>query len=332
MSISQPMRYVEYVSGGTPTQMSIQDGTLSPPKANQVTVKVQAFGVNRADTLQRQGKYPAPAGESTILGLEVAGRVTALGDKADNWKVGDMVFGLVAGGGYAEYVNVDQTHLITKPENVDFSSAAGIAEVFLTAYQSLFTIANLQPGHRVLIHAGASGVGLAAIQLAKRHGCQVAVTSSTATKLAQCKNTGADLLINYKQQDFVEVLTEQKFSADVIIDFVAADYVNRNLKVLNLDGVIIHLALLGGRYTEPLDMAQVLTKRAKIMGSTLRSRTDQYKTQLIADFNRDCLAGFNSGELSATIDTVINAEDIAQAHLRLENNDTMGKLIGIWEK
>jgi NADPH2:quinone reductase len=324
------MKFIDYVSGAGPAQMGLADRPLPQPQPHQVLIKVAAFGVNRADTLQRQGKYPAPPGESDILGLEVAGTVIACGSEVKDWQQDDKVFGLVAGGGYAEYVAVNADHLMAVPGNIELTDAAGIAETFLTAYQSLFLLGKLAKGQKVLIHAGASGVGLAAIQLAKQAGCEVAVTASSAAKLARCAGYGADILINYRQEDFEQVLNSKGFSVDVVIDFVAGDYLNRNLKILNIDGRIVYLAMLAGRYADKLDMALLLGKRATIIGSTLRSRSDAYKAQLIASFSRTCLSSFAEGELLPVIDTCFAAADIGQAHSKLEDNASMGKLIGLW--
>lgn len=325
------MRFVNCVIGGSPNQMSLSDTNRPEPLAHQVLVKVHAFGINRADTLQRQGKYPPPKGESDILGLEVSGEIIELGDAVDSWKVGQRVFGLVAGGGYAEYVAVNSSHILPIPQNMTTTEAAGVAEVFLTAYQSLFEIGNLKPGNKVLVHAGASGVGLAAIQLAKANGSMIAVTASSTQKLERCSHFGADLTINYKQQNFVEAIKPVWKGVDVVIDFVGGDYLNKNLSVLNQDGRIVYLAMLAGRYADNLDMALLLGKRAQIFGSTLRNRSDQYKANLIDGFRQNWYAAFSTGKLVANIDSEYAASDICIAHQRLEDNQTMGKLIGIWD-
>ncbi len=324
------MKYVDFVEGDCPAKMSISDCEMPTLGEGQVLVKVKAFGVNRADTLQRQGKYPAPNGESPILGLEMSGEICEVGNKVTAWNLGDRVFGLVAGGGYAEYVAVNSEHLLPVLARVDILEAAGIAEVFLTAYQSLVLIGDLQPNSHVLIHAGASGVGLAAIQLAKSMNCAVAVTSSSVEKLDACRKSGADFLINYHQHDFCEEIKNRFDKIDLIVDFVGADYLNRNLKVLNIDGCIVYLAMLGGRYADKLDMALLLAKRARIMGSTLRNRSDAYKADLISRFTQQCLSLFDSSELKANIDTLYPVQEIAIAHERIEANDTQGKLIGYW--
>lgn len=327
------MLFVDFTQGSAAHSLCVAE--VAPPtlQAGQVLVRVEAFGINRADTLQRQGKYPPPPGESPILGLEMAGRVVELSQSAAldaDWHIGDKVFGLVAGGAYAEYVAVEASHLLPVPENLSMTQAAGIAEAFLTAYQAMFMVADLHATQKVLIHAGASGVGLAAIQLAKMRDCLVAVTASSEQKLAKCAEQGADLLINYQQQNFAQCIKEDWKGVDLVIDFVGGDYLNRNLQILNVDGTIVYLAMLGGRFADPLDMALMLGKRATIAGSTLRSRSDAYKRRLIEGFSRDFLGKFSSQELLPCIDTVYPASEVGHCHQRLENNDTMGKLICYW--
>jgi NADPH2:quinone reductase len=331
--MSRSMHFIKHDNGCVPEALEINQTDIPELSAGQILVKVACFGLNRADTLQRQGKYPAPAGESEILGLEMSGEVVEIHPQQitpQPLEVGDKVFGLVSGGGYAEYVAVNSQHLMPVPLHMDMPQAAGIAECFLTAYQAMFIENNLQPKHHVLIHAGASGVGLAAIQLAKRHGCAVAVTASSQAKLDLCKQLGADLVINYKQQDFAVEIAKHWQGCDLIIDFVAGDYLNRNLKLLNIEGSVLYLAMLAGRYADKLDMAMMLGKRATIKGSTLRSRNDEYKTHLIKEFSQTCLADFVSGKLIPNIDSELAAKDVGEAHQRIEDNDTMGKLICCW--
>ncbi len=325
------MRFIDFEKGAGPESLKISETDKPVPSSGQVLVKVCAFGVNRADTLQRQGKYPPPPGESEILGLEVSGEVVEVPEGVTGWKVGDKVCGLVAGGGYAEYVAVNASHLIPVPENVTLTDAAGLTEVFLTAWQALFTIGGLQPQDKALIHAGASGVGLAALQLCKQKGIATATTASSEDKLAQCRDMGAKVTINYKEQDFAAVLKDTwPEGVNFVLDFVAGDYLNRNLKVLAQDGQIVYLAMLAGRFADNLDMALLLGKRARIQGSTLRNRSDSYKTELIHDFCENGLPGFVDGNLSVNVDTVLPVEEVGKAHARLEANDSRGKIIVEW--
>lgn len=327
---SEKMHYVQHEISATDIKMVIAQTNIPILQAGQVLVKVHSFGINRADTLQRQGKYPPPPGESDILGLEMAGHVVETSSNVTDYRIGQQVFGLVAGGGYAEYVAVDVRHIMPIPAQCDCIQAAGIAEVFLTAYQSLFSIGQFKPKQSVLIHAGASGVGLAAIQLAKLAQCTIATTISNQQKAAACLEVGATYCILYPQEDFVESLKSKHFAADIIIDFVGGDYLNRNLKVLSLDGKIIQLAMLNGRFSDPVDIATLLRIRATIQGSTLRNRSDEYKAELIGSFSQNCLPKFDSGQLKANIHKTFCVQQINEAHKLLEQNETIGKLICSW--
>lgn len=324
------MRYIKHKSGGEASTMGIFLTDVPQVRAGQVLIKVVCFGVNRADTLQRQGKYPPPPGESHILGLEVAGMVIEKADDVLNVEINQMVFGLVAGGAYAEYVVVDVRHIMPIPANCSVEQAAGIAEVFLTAFQSLCWLGQLKSKQNVLVHAGASGVGLAAIQLARLHDCNVYVTTSNQHKADVCEKMGATKAIIYPMNDFVEVLKSDNYSADVIIDVVGGDYLNRNLKVINQDGYIVQLAMLNGRICEKLDIALLLGKRATIRGSTLRNRSDEYKAKLVAEFQQKYLPAFESGTLVSNIFNSYPASSIDEVHRRLENNDSIGKFICYW--
>jgi len=326
------VQFVDFEKGCAPRALSIRHGSLLTTPENFVKVKVNAFGVNRADTLQRQGHYPPPPGESEILGLEVAGIVDDVGEKVSQWKVGDKVFGLVAGGGYASEVVVNPTHLMRIPEGMAFSTAAGLAEVFLTAFQCLRTIAHVKPAEKVLIHGGASGVGLAALQLCRHWGVEAAATASSSQKLAMCQENGASVLINYKESCFATVLGERWPSGvAMVLDMVGGDYLNRNIKVLARDGMIVQLAMLAGRFADKLDMGLLLQKRATLQGTTLRNRDDSYKTALIEAFSTACLDAFTCNELHVNIDTVYGIDQVGIAHERLENNDTMGKIVVEWK-
>lgn len=325
------MRFIDHEQGEGPGGLFINHTARPALAPGYVRVRVAAFGVNRADTLQRKGLYPPPPGESPILGLEIAGEVIEVGDEDGQWQAGDRVFGLVAGGGYAEEVVVLSDHLMRCPASLSFEQSAGLAEVYLTAFQCLHLIADIKSGQRALIHAGASGVGLAALQLCRLFGVETATTASSADKLALCKDMGASLLINYQQEDFKSVITQAwSDGVNMVLDVVGGDYLNRNLSLLTQDGTVVYLAMLGGRYADKLDMASLLAKRATIQGTTLRNRTDGYKTSLIKLFSQRCLAAFDTGALKVNIDTVFAAGDIAQAHQRLENNDSMGKFVGRW--
>jgi len=325
------MQYVDFDMGGAPSSLSVKEHAPLSTPAGKVKVSVVSFGINRADTLQRQGKYPAPKGESSILGLEVAGTVIEVTDGVTEFSVGDKVFGLVAGGGYATEVIAEPSHLMPIPDGMAFFEAAGLAEVFLTAYQCLRTISHVKPAERVLIHGGASGVGLAALQLCRHWGVHSAVTASSENKLLQCKENGAELLINYHTHIFdEEVRGTWPSGVQMVLDMVGGDYLNKNLNVLSQDGRIVYLAMLAGRYADNLDMALLLSKRATITGTTLRNRSDAYKAELVQDFTSTCLPAFSTKELKVNVDTHYHIADITKTHARLESNDTMGKLVVSW--
>lgn len=306
---------------------------LSPDIADdECLIKVKCIGVNRADILQKQGKYPPPQGESDVLGIEVSGEIHALGanhtQKRMNWAVGDRVFAIVPGGAYAQYVKVNISHLFKLPEPLTFAQGAGIAEVFLTAYQCLFSIAQLKNNSNVLIHAGASGVGSAAIQLAKQRNCHVTVTVGNAEKVQACLDLGADIALNYNEVDFSLWAKEHKPKGfDVILDVVAGDYISKNINVCALDGHIVILSMLGGRFAEKVDVAKLLFKRINIHATTLRNRSDEYKAKLVNDFHSDFYQAFSNGSIKPIIHQASSWQQAEQIHQLMMNNENIGKLI-----
>ncbi len=294
----------------------------------EVLIKVAAAGVNRADLVQRAGFYPPPPGDSDILGLEVAGTVVAVADQADAKWLGTEIFGLVPGGGYAQYARMPAAHLLQRPTAMPVTTAAGFAEVFLTAYQAMFSLGGLETHQAVLLHAGASGVGTAAIALAKAAGAYVAVTVGSDDKAAACLAMGADVAVNYKTTDFVTVLKDAvPRGFQVIVDPVAGDYLPKNLQLLALDGRIVVLAMLGGRTVPAFDLTQMFKKRGQLLCSTLRNRTDDYKTALIADFIQQFGLQMQSAVLSPVIAQVLPWQQADQAHQLLAGNQLVGKVV-----
>jgi len=317
-------------------QQSLSLSEIPKPEicADECLLMVKAIGVNRADLLQRAGKYPAPEGESPILGLEVSGEIIQCGENVGvnpsgkPWQVGDKVFALVAGGGYAEFVKVKASQLFALPEEFTFEQGAACAEVFLTAYQSLFSIAKLVDNSKVLIHAGASGVGSAAIQLAKAKQCYVVVTVGNEEKVQACLSLGADVAINYQETDFVSWSKENVPSGyNIIVDVVAGEYVSKNINVAALDGHIVTLSMLGGRYCPKLDVAKLLAKRLTLSSSTLRNRSDNYKALLVDNFTNDFYAALVSGKIKPIIDSIYPWQKAEQAHDKMANNKNIGKLV-----
>ncbi|MBA6339892.1 NAD(P)H-quinone oxidoreductase [Colwellia sp. MB02u-10] len=318
---------MRYIAINDQQQLSLDETDKPAIGDDECLIKVRAIGVNRADILQKKGQYPPPPGESSILGIEACGELVAIGGLQTSWNVGDKVFAIVPGGAYSEYVKVKTDHLIKLPENLSYVQGAAIAEVYLTAYQCLFSIANLQPNAKVLIHAGASGVGTAAIQLAKQLNCSVTVTVGHEDKVAACKALGADEAINYHETDFVTWAVQQKHSYDVIIDVVAGEYLNKNIKVCALDGHIVILSMLGGRFAENIDVAKMLAKRVNLHATTLRSRSNEYKTQLIKAFTQDFYHCLEIGSISPVIYQQYSWHEAEVAHQVMLNNENIGKLI-----
>jgi len=303
--------------------------------SNSVIVKVRASAINRADTLQRKGKYPPPPGESHILGLEAAGTVEEVGENfAGKWKKGDRVMGLLASGGYAEYIKIHGDVLMPIPSHLSFEEGAAIPEVWLTAFQAIYYLGEFDrrtSNRTALIHAGASGVGSAAIQLIKAFSPsnKVIVTTSSQDKIDFCKSLGADFGINYKTENFAEKAQEltNKTGVDFLMDFIGADYWDKNLQALGMDGIMTMQGTMGGAIVEKTNVGTILMKRLQIKGSTLRSRSQDYKVGLTKDFSQFCMSKFDSQELKPVISKVFPWQDIAAAHQFMEDNHNMGKVV-----
>lgn len=322
------MRAVIVKKPGGPEQLEIGQVPDPVPDENEILVKVHAAAMNRADIMQREGKYPPPKGASHILGLEIAGEVYSMGRNVSKWKKGDKVFGLLSGGGDAEFAVINEMMANFIPAGLSFEEAAAIPEVFLTAYQALFRHSKLRKGGKILIHAGASGVGTAAIQISKAIGGEIYVTASNE-KHDACLKLGAKAAIDYKTENFVDRITEltDGRGVDVIIDFIAGPYFIQNLKSLAVDGILIMLATLGGTKFEHADIRYILEKRLTIIGSTLRSRTLDYKIELNKEFIDFAFEKFENGILKPVVDKVFDWKDIADAHRYMEKNKNIGKIV-----
>lgn len=322
------MKAVLVTSPGAAENLVIGEFEKPEPKPHEILVKVAATALNRADILQREGKYPPPKGASPILGLEMSGEVVALGKSVTKWKAGDQVFGLLPGGGYAEYAVIHQDMAMPLPANVSPIEAAAIPEVFLTAYQALFWLGKLQKGETVLIHAGGSGVGTAAIQLAKAVETKIMVTASGG-KHQVCLDLGADEAIDYQTQDFKEKVREytDEKGVNVIIDFIAAPYFHQNIDSLATDGRLVLLATLGGGKVENFDLRKVLSKRLQIIGSTLRARSQDYQVALTQAFSAFAMPRFQQEILKPIIDKVFDWKEVQEAHRYMEANKNTGKIV-----
>jgi putative PIG3 family NAD(P)H quinone oxidoreductase len=294
----------------------------------EVLVEVKATAVNRADLLQALGLYPPPPGESEILGLEMAGVVAALGDAVHNRQIGDQVLALLPGGGYAQQAAVHHQMLIDLPGSWSFAEGAAIAEVWLTAFVNLFIEGALQPGEAVMIHAGGSGVGTAGIQMAREAGAVVYVTAGTQTKLDKCRTLGAELAVNYKEQDFFDAVMAATGGrgVDLILDPVGGAYLNRNLDLLKENGRLINIGLLGGNNAE-MNLATVLGKSLRIIGSRLRSRPLTEKIAITRQFKERFWPMLEGGKIQPVIDTVFPIEEAQAAHAYVRENRNTGKVI-----
>lgn len=301
----------------------------APRYADQkVLVDIVATALNRADLAQRAGHYPPPPGASDILGLEMSGRVAALGAGVSGWQLGEPVCALLPGGGYAEQVSVPAQMLMPVPAGWSFEQAAGLPEVFFTAYVNLFMEAQLQAGETVLIHGGASGVGTAAVQLVRQAGGRAFVTAGSDEKIARCLELGAELGINYHQTDFVERIQAHTNGegVDVILDIVGADYLERNLKLLKLRGRLVFIATLGGGQAT-INLGQLMRRRLRLIGSVLRSRSLAEKVEIKEKFMAQFWPLLEAGTIRPVIDSVYPIREANVAHQRMAENLNIGKII-----
>jgi tumor protein p53-inducible protein 3 len=313
---------------GGPEHLRIGEWPKPRPPEGGILVKVEATALNRADILQRMGRYPPPEGESPILGLEMAGTVAGVGPGVYSWKPGDAVCGLLAGGGYAEYAVIHQEMALPVPEGMSFEQAAAIPEVFLTAFQALVWLGKLQKDERILIHAGASGVGTAALQLAAVIGAESIATAS-AGKHDICRSLGASLAVDYRSEDFEKAVKDYTGGqgVDMILDFIGAPYLQRNLNLLRQDGRLVMLALMGGVQVDALHIGAILRKRLQIKGSTLRNRPLDYKIALTKAFREFAWELFHTGKLRPVIDRVFDWSEAEEAHRYMEGNRNKGKVV-----
>lgn len=322
------MRAVIFDEPGGPEVLKVGQVADPVPGGDQLLVRVRATALNRADTLQRQGLYPPPPGESDVLGLELAGEVEAVGSAVRNVHVGDRVFGLVGGGGYAEKAVLDARMAMPIPSGWSFAEAAAVPEVFFTAQETLFTLAQLRADETVLIHAGASGVGTAGIQMARETGANVLVTAGSAEKVARCIELGAAAGCNYKERGFADWVQDRTDGrgVDVIEDFIGAAYWDDNLKSLAPGGRLVLVGFMGGTKAET-NLGLILMKRLRILGSVLRSRPLADKIDITRRFLDDWLPLLEAGRIEPIIDRRFRLHEAADAHRYMEANKNVGKII-----
>ena len=298
------------------------------PGQGQVRIRVTAAGVNRADVMQRKGFYPPPPGAPEYPGLEVSGTVDAIGEGVDGWQVGDEVCALLAGGGYAEYVCVGADQLLPVPSGVPLEDAAALPEVVCTVWSNVFMTANLLPGQTLLVHGGSSGIGTMAIQLAREVGAHVAVTAGSAEKLAACKDLGAEVLVNYREQDFVEEVKGATggAGADVILDNMGAKYLARNVEALATNGRLVVIGLQGGTKAE-IDLNALLRKRAAVIATSLRARPLAEKATIVAAVREHVWPLVEAGRVRPVVHSRHPLADAPAAHREMEESGHIGKIL-----
>lgn len=295
----------------------------------ELLVRVRATALNRADLLQRRGLYPPPEGTPNILGLEMAGDVVEVGPDVTGWSQGDRVCALLPGGGYAEYVSIPAEMAMRLPDSFGYEEGAAIPEVFLTAYSNLFWLGNLKPGQMVLTHAGASGVGTAAIQLIRESGANTLVTAGSQEKIDFCKELGALAGWNYREGSFAPWVKEQTDGKGVnlILDFVGAPYFADNVRSLAVDGRLIVIGTMGGSKVDGVNLADILSRRLQIIGTALRTRNVAEKIRLTQEFSAFALPRFSDARLRPIIDSVYDWHEVAKAHEYMESNRNIGKIV-----
>jgi putative PIG3 family NAD(P)H quinone oxidoreductase len=322
------MRAVIADGAGGPEVLSVGELPDPTPGPGEVVLDVVAAGLNRADLLQRQGLYPPPPGASPVIGMECSGTVAALGEGVTGWSVGDPACALLAGGGYAEKVAVPAGQLMPVPDGVDLVHAAALPEVAATVWSNVFMVAGLKPHETFLVHGGAGGIGTFAIQLAHQLGATVLTTAGTAEKLAACAALGADVTINYRDQDFVEVAREATdgYGADVVLDNMGAKYLGRNVDVLAIEGRLVIIGMQGGSKGE-LDINTLLRKRGAVIATALRSRPVDEKSAICASVVEHVWPLVSAGLVRPVVHGTMSLEDVAAAHALMESGEHSGKIL-----
>lgn len=322
------MRAIVADGAGGPEVLRLGEVPDPVPAADEVVIDVTATAVNRADTLQREGRYAPPPGTTDVLGLECAGTITQLGADVGTWSVGDEVCALLSGGGYAERVAVPEGQCLRVPDGLPLVDAGALPETVCTVWSNLVMVARLQPGEVVLLHGGASGIGTTAIQIAKQLGVTVVVTAGSAEKLARCLDLGADVAINYREEDFVDRLREvtHGHGADVVLDIMGAKYLARNVDALAVNGRLVVIGLQGGTTAE-LNLAVLLAKRASVTATSLRGRPKQEKAAIVEQVRRHVWPWVEAGAVRPVVDRVLPLGDAAEAHRVMAASEHVGKIV-----
>jgi putative PIG3 family NAD(P)H quinone oxidoreductase len=323
--MTQMMRAVEITKPGGPEVLQLCERPVPQPRHGEVVIKVAYAGVNRPDALQRAGAYDPPKGASDLPGLEAAGEVVAVGAGAEGVAVGDQVCALLPGGGYAEYVATPAAHCLPVPAGLDLKQAACLPETFFTVWSNVFGRGGLQAGERFLVHGGSSGIGTTAIQLAREFGARVFATAGSEAKCRACLALGAERAINYREEDFVEVMRAEG-GADLVLDMVGGDYIPRNIKAMADDGRLVQIAFLQGPKVA-LNFAQMMTRRLTLTGSTLRPQSDLAKARIAQDLRQKVWPLLAAGRVAPVMDSEFALAEADAAHARMETSGHIGKIV-----
>ena len=319
------MRAIEIVEPGGPDVLRPVVMSIPKPNRNEVLIKIAFAGVNRPDVLQRAGSYMPPPGASDLPGLEASGTIFAIGQNVTNWAIGDEVCALLPGGGYAEYAVTQASHCLPVPKGMGLEQAAALPETFFTVWSNVFQRGKLKPHEKFLVHGGSSGIGTTAIQLASVFGSEVYATAGTEAKCLVCEELGAKRAINYKKEDFLDVM-KSLGGVNLILDMVGGVYIEKNIKALVDDGRLVQIAFLQGAKAE-LNFAQIMTRRLTITGSTLRPQSDLSKAQIASELFRNVWPLLSNGRLKPVINSVFELEDVTSAHLLMESSQHIGKIL-----
>ncbi|MEQ9490707.1 MAG: NAD(P)H-quinone oxidoreductase [Alphaproteobacteria bacterium] len=328
MSLPETMTVVEITEHGGPDVLKPAQRPLPQPGPGDVLIRVASAGVNRPDCLQRAGAYNPPPDASDLPGLEVAGTVVAVGEGVNRWSEGDAVMALTPGGGYAEYCIAPADHCLAAPNGFDMVQAAALPETLFTVYYNVFTRAQLVAGEWFLVHGGSSGIGTIAIQMAKAFGAKVITTAGSADKYDACRGLGADVVVNYRDEDWVAAAKEAtgKAGVDVVLDMVGGDYIQKNISVLGMDGRYAFIAFLGGPKAE-VNFATIMMKRITMSGSTLRPQTNEQKAAIARNLESHVLPLISAGKIKPVLHTTMPLTEAAAAHALMESSAHIGKIM-----
>ena len=323
--MTEVMRAIEISSHGGPSVLKATTRRRPEPAHGHVVIEVAFAGVNRPDALQRAGLYNPPRGASDLPGLEASGTIAAIGSGVSEWTIGDSVCALLPGGGYAEFVSTPAAHCLPVPEGLGLKEAACLPETYFTVWSNVFSRGSLKGGERFLVHGGSSGIGTTAIQLAHHFGARVFTTAGSEEKCQACRELGAEVAINYRETDFVDVIKSEG-GADLILDMVGGSYIQRNLSALADDGRLVQIAFLQGP-TERINMVQLMTRRLTMTGSTLRPQTDLAKARIAQDLRETVWPLLAKGRIAPVLDSEFPLNQAADAHTRMESSNHIGKIV-----